>query len=89
MPGCWAHVRLKFRESLESSPRLAGWILRQVQHRHAIEARLRESKAGPALASCSGASDSFLGFFGDCFWYHPWTRHTRAESYLWSFLCKR
>src|SRR6185437_10781813 len=29
LAGCWAHVRRKFYESLESSPRTAGWILRQ------------------------------------------------------------
>jgi transposase len=49
LAGCWAHVRRKFHESQESSPRLAGWILRQLQHLYAIEARLRESKAGPVL----------------------------------------
>ncbi len=49
LAGCWAHVRRKFHESLESAPRLAGWILRQLQHLYAIEARLRDSKAGPAL----------------------------------------
>ncbi len=49
LAGCWAHVRRKFHESLESAPRLAGWILRQLQHLYAIEARLREVKAGPAL----------------------------------------
>jgi transposase len=49
LAGCWAHVRRKFHESLESTPRVAGWILRQLQHLYAIEARLREGKAGPAL----------------------------------------
>ena len=49
LAGCWAHLRRKFHESRESSPRLAGWILRQLQHLYAIEARLRENKAGPAL----------------------------------------
>jgi transposase len=49
LAGCWAHVRRKFHESQEASPRLAGWILRQLQHLYAIEARLRENKAGPAL----------------------------------------
>src|SRR6185437_13192508 len=29
LAGCWARVRRKFFESLESSPRTAGWILRQ------------------------------------------------------------
>jgi transposase len=49
LAGCWAHVRRKFHESMESSPRLAGWVLRQLQHLYRIEARLREGKAGPAL----------------------------------------
>jgi transposase len=49
LAGCWAHVRRKFFESLESSPRTAGWILRQLQHLYLIEARLREKKAGPRL----------------------------------------
>jgi transposase len=49
LAGCWAHVRRKFHESMESAPRLAGWILRQLQHLYAIEAGLREGKAGPAL----------------------------------------
>jgi hypothetical protein len=49
LAGCWAHVRRKFHEALESAPRLAGWILRQLQHLYAIEARLREGQAGPAL----------------------------------------
>jgi transposase len=49
LAGCWAHVRRKFHESLASVPRLAGWILRQLQHLYAIEARLREGQAGPAL----------------------------------------
>jgi len=49
LAGCWAHVRRKFHESLESSPRLAGWILRQLQHLYAIERHLRDHRAGPAL----------------------------------------
>ncbi|HEY1424951.1 MAG TPA: IS66 family transposase [Candidatus Acidoferrum sp.] len=46
LAGCWAHVRRKFFESLESSPRTAGWILRQLQHLYLIEAQLRESRRG-------------------------------------------
>jgi len=49
LAGCWAHVRRKFFESLESSPRTAGWLLRQIQHLYVIESRLREVKAGPRL----------------------------------------
>jgi transposase len=49
LAGCWAHVRRKFFESLESSPRTAAWIMRQLQHLYLIESRLREKKAGPRL----------------------------------------
>jgi transposase len=49
LAGCWAHVRRKFFESLESSPRTAAWIMRQLQHLYLIESRLRAVKAGPRL----------------------------------------
>jgi transposase len=49
LAGCWAHVRRKFFDALEASPRTAGWILRQIQHLYLIESRLREMKAGPKL----------------------------------------
>lgn len=58
LAGCWAHVRRKFHESTESTPRLAGWILRQLQNLYAIEARLREGKAGPALREAVRAHQS-------------------------------
>lgn len=49
LAGCWAHVRRKFHDALESSPRTAGWLLRQIQNLYRIEARLREQGAGPRL----------------------------------------
>ena len=49
LAGCWAHVRRKFHEALEQSPRPAGWIMRQIQHLYRIESSLREGKAGPPL----------------------------------------
>lgn len=49
LAGCWAHVRRKFFESLESSPRSAALIMRQLQQLYLIESRLREAKAGPQL----------------------------------------
>jgi transposase len=58
LAGCWAHVRRKFYESLESSPRSAGWILRQLQHLYLIESRLREAKAGPQLRQAVRAHQS-------------------------------
>ena len=58
LAGCWAHVRRKFFESLESSPRSAGWILRQLQHLYAIESPLRDVKAGPRLRQAVRAHQS-------------------------------
>lgn len=49
LAGCWAHVRRKFHEAMEQSPRPAAWIMRQIQHLYRIEGILRESKAGPQL----------------------------------------
>ena len=49
LAGCWAHVRRKFHEALEQSPKTAGWIMRQIQHLYRVEARLREQRAGPRL----------------------------------------
>lgn len=58
LAGCWAHVRRKFYEAQESAPRLAGWLLGQIQHLYRIEARLREHRAGPALRNAVRASQS-------------------------------
>ena len=58
LAGCWAHVRRKFYEARESSPRLAGWLLGQIQQLYRIEARLREHRAGTALREAIRASES-------------------------------
>ena len=61
LAGCWAHVRRKFYEALEPSPRTAGWILRQIQHLYRVEAELRESRrggAGPQLRAALRAHQS-------------------------------
>ncbi len=58
LAGCWAHVRRKFYEAIESAPRTAGWILRQVQHLYRVEAELREQKAGPQLRAAVRAHQS-------------------------------
>ena len=58
LAGCWAHVRRKFYEARESSPRLAGWLLNQIQQLYRTEARLREHRAGPALRAAMRASES-------------------------------
>lgn len=55
---CWAHVRRKFNDALEGSPRTAGWMIKQIQLLYRIESRLREHKAGPALRQAVRASRS-------------------------------
>jgi transposase len=49
LAGCWAHVRRKFYEAIESSPKTASWIVRQIQSLYQVEAGLREHRAGPQL----------------------------------------
>ena len=56
--GCHSHVRRKFFEATEQSPRLVAWILRQLAHLYHIEKRLRETKAGPALRDAVRAAES-------------------------------
>ena len=56
LAGCWAHLRRKFHEAVEQSPRTAGWILRQLQHLYHIEAQLRG--ASPKLRAVARASQS-------------------------------
>jgi transposase len=55
---CWAHVRRKFNDALEGSPRTAGWMIKQIQLLYRIESKLREAKAGPALRQAVRASQS-------------------------------
>ena len=56
--GCHSHVRRKFFEATEQSPRLVAWILRQLAHLYQIEKRLREAKAGPELRQAVRAAES-------------------------------
>ena len=58
LAGCWAHVRRKFYEALEQSPRVGGWLLRQIQNLYRIEEVLREQRAGPQLRLAVRASQS-------------------------------
>jgi transposase len=58
LAGCWAHVRRKFYEALEQSPRTSGWLVRQIQHLYQIEASLRGHHAGPRLRQAVRASQS-------------------------------
>jgi transposase len=58
LAGCWAHVRRKFHEALEQSPRTTAWIVRQIQNLYRIEAELRERGAGPRLRQAVRAHQS-------------------------------
>ena len=58
LAGCWAHVRRKFYEALESAPQAAGWILRHIQNLYRIEAGLRRRQAGPRLRQAIRTSQS-------------------------------
>jgi transposase len=58
LAGCWAHVRRKFYEAKEQSPKVAGWLLRQLQNLYRIEGKLREQDAGPKLREALRASQS-------------------------------
>ena len=46
--GCWAHTRRGFHEALAET-RLAAWFVQQIGQLYAVEKKLREQKAGPAL----------------------------------------
>jgi hypothetical protein len=46
--GCWAHVRRGFHEALAET-KLAAWFVGQIGQLYAVEKKLREQKAGPAL----------------------------------------
>jgi transposase len=58
LANCWAHVRRKFNEALESAPRTGGWMVKQIQLLYRIESGLRQAKAGPALRQAVRASQS-------------------------------
>lgn len=59
LAGCWAHVRRKFFEALESSaPRSAAWMMRQIQHLYEVEANLRHQGAGAELRQAVRVSQS-------------------------------
>lgn len=58
LAGCWAHVRRKFHEALVQSSKVAGWVMRQIQHLYRVESGLREQKAGPQLRAAVRAAES-------------------------------
>ncbi len=64
--GCHSHVLRKFFEATEQSPRLVGWILRQIAHLYHTEKRLREANAGPALREAVRSSESRIIHQGGC-----------------------
>jgi len=51
-------VRRKFYEAIESSPKIAGWFVHQIQMLYQIEAALREQRAGPNLWAAKRAHQS-------------------------------
>ena len=56
--GCHAHVRRKFFEAQEQSPRLVAWILRQFAHLYQIEKHLREIHASTTQREAMRACQS-------------------------------
>jgi len=58
LAACWAHTRRKFHEAREQSPRLVGWILRQIGHLYTVEKNLRDQRAGPGLRQAIRAGRS-------------------------------
>lgn len=58
LANCWTHVRRKYNDALEGSPRSAGWIIKQIQLLYRIESGLRQVKAGPRLRQAVRASQS-------------------------------
>src|SRR5271168_4395498 len=46
--GCWAHARRGFHEALGET-KLAAWFVRQIGQLYAVEKKLRQQMAGPAL----------------------------------------
>ena len=55
--GCWAHVRRGFHEALAET-KLAAWFVGQIGQLYAVEKKLREQKAGPALREAMRAWQS-------------------------------
>jgi transposase len=58
LAGCLAHVRRKFYDARQTAPKLAGWFLRHFQNLYALEAQLRQARAGPKLREAQRASHS-------------------------------
>ena len=56
LAGCLAHVRRKFFEAREQGPKVAGFFLQHFQNLYALEAELREARAGPKRRQAERAS---------------------------------
>jgi transposase len=56
--GCWAHARRYFVEAKDEAPKHAGLILLQIRHLYAVEARLREQRAGPRMCEAVRQQES-------------------------------
>ncbi len=56
--GCHAHMRRKFFEARDQSPRLVSWILYQIQLIYQIETRLRETNAVPVIREAVRAAET-------------------------------
>jgi transposase len=56
LAGCLAHVRRKFYDARETAPKVAGWFLKHFQNLYALEAKLRNARAGPKLRQAERAS---------------------------------
>jgi transposase len=55
--GCWAHARRGFYEALAET-KTATWFVRQIGQLYAVEKKLRDQKAGPALRQAMRAWQS-------------------------------
>lgn len=53
---CWAHGRRGIFQAQKEAPRLAGWILKQIDWLYQWEAQLREARAGPEARAAMRAS---------------------------------
>jgi transposase len=49
LAGCWAHVRRKFFDALEHTPKEGALVLHLIQSLYRTEEKLRQSRAGPKL----------------------------------------
>jgi len=55
---CWAHVRRKFFEAREESPRFVEMVLRHIGHLYAVDRHCREKSLSPKLRLVRRQSDS-------------------------------